>query len=50
MDRKESKFWEMAMVEEMEALDKNVTWDLVKLLARRKLGGSKWMFKKKFKA
>jgi hypothetical protein len=49
-DTKESKFWKKAMVEEMEALDKNVTWDLVKLHAGRKLVGSKWVFKKKFNA
>ena len=35
------------MVEEMEALDKNETWDLVKLPDGRKPIGSKWVFKKK---
>ena len=35
------------MVEEMEYLYKNKTWDLVKLPSGRKLIGSKWLFKKK---
>jgi hypothetical protein len=43
----EGKLWKEAMVEEMESLYKNETWDLVKLLSRRKLVGSKWVFKKK---
>jgi hypothetical protein len=37
MDRKESKVWTKAMVEEMEALDKNVTWDFFKLCVGRKI-------------
>jgi hypothetical protein len=35
------------MDEEMEALDKNESWDLVELLTRRNPIGSKWVFKKK---
>jgi hypothetical protein len=35
------------MVEEMESLYKNETWDLVKLPSGRKPVGSKWVFKKK---
>jgi hypothetical protein len=35
------------MVEEMESLHKNETWDLVKLPSGRKLVNSKWVFKKK---
>ena len=35
------------MVEEMEALDKNESWDLVELPDGRKPIGSKWVFKKK---
>jgi hypothetical protein len=35
------------MVEEMESLYKNETWDLVKLSSGRNLIGSKWVFKKK---
>ena len=31
----------------MAALDKNEAWDLVELLTRRNLIGSKWVFKKK---
>jgi hypothetical protein len=34
------------MVEELEALDKNEAWDLVMLPDRRKLVGSKSVFKK----
>jgi hypothetical protein len=36
------------MVEEVEALDKNEAWDLVKFLSRIKHVGIKWVFKKKF--
>jgi hypothetical protein len=35
------------MVEEMESLYKNETWDLVKLPSGKNLIGSKWVFKKK---
>jgi hypothetical protein len=35
------------MVEEMEALDKNEAWDLVKIYDGRKPIGRKWVFKKK---
>jgi hypothetical protein len=34
----------------MAALDKNEAWDIVEFLVRRKLIGSKWVFKKKFNA
>jgi hypothetical protein len=34
------------MVEEMESLYKNETWDLVKLHSGRNIVGSKWVFKK----
>ena len=46
----ECKLWKNAMVEEMEALDKNEAWDLVELPDGRKLVGSKWGFKKKLNA
>ena len=46
----ECKLWKNAMVEEMEALDKNEAWDLVELSDGRKLVGSKWVFKKKLNA
>jgi hypothetical protein len=45
-----SKLWKKAMVEEMDALDKNEAWDIVELPAGRKLVGSKWLFKKNFNA
>ena len=35
------------MVEDMESLHKNETWDLVKLPSGRNPVGSKWVFKKK---
>jgi hypothetical protein len=35
---------------EMEALDKNVAWDLVEFLTRRNLIDNKWVFKKKLNA
>jgi hypothetical protein len=43
----EGKLWKDAMVEEMEPLHKNHTWNLVELPNGSKLIGSKWMFKKK---
>ena len=46
----ECKLWKNAMVEEMEALDKNEAWDLVELHGGRKPVGSKWVFKKKLNA
>jgi hypothetical protein len=38
------------MVEEMESLQNNETWDLVKLPSGRKLVDCKWVFKKKMNA
>jgi hypothetical protein len=46
----DSKLWKKAIVEEMDALDKNEAWDIVELLAGRKSVGSKWLFKKNFNA
>jgi hypothetical protein len=37
----------MAMVEEIESLDKNEAWDLVDLCTGRKSIGNKWVFKNK---
>jgi hypothetical protein len=42
--------WKSAMVEEMEALQKNSTWDLVELLEGKKTVGCKWVFTVKHKA
>ena len=36
-----------AMVEEMESLSKNKTWDLMELPKVKKPIGCKWVFKKK---
>uniref|UniRef100_A0A2N9EKA6 Integrase catalytic domain-containing protein n=1 Tax=Fagus sylvatica TaxID=28930 RepID=A0A2N9EKA6_FAGSY len=42
--------WKSAMVEEIEALQKNSTWDLVKLPEGKKTVGCKWVFTVKHKA
>jgi hypothetical protein len=47
VDFAKGKLWKDAMVEEMESLHKNETWDLFKLPSGRKLVGRKWVFKKK---
>ena len=36
--------WHSAMIEEMDALTNNGTWDLVRLLAGKKVIGCHWMF------
>ena len=41
--RKDPK-WEKAMVEELEALDKNKTWELVPIPQDKKAVGCKWVF------
>ena len=48
VNSEDSKLWKKAMVEEMDALDKNEAWDIVDLSARRKFVRKKWLFKKKF--
>jgi hypothetical protein len=50
VNSEDSKLWKKAMIEEMDALDKNEAWDIVELPAGRKSVGSKWLFKKKFNA
>jgi hypothetical protein len=50
VDSTEGKIWKDAMVEEMESLHKNETWDLVKLPSGRNHVGIKWVFKKKMNA
>jgi hypothetical protein len=47
IDLAEGKLWKDAMVEEMESLYNNETWDLFKLPSGRNPVGSKWVFKKK---
>ena len=44
---KECNLLKNAMVEEMEALEKNKAWDLVEFPDGRKFVVSKWVFKKK---
>jgi hypothetical protein len=46
----EGRLWKDAMVEEMESLYNNETWDLVELPSGRNPVGSKWVFKKKMNA
>jgi hypothetical protein len=50
VNSEDSKLWKKAMVEEMDALDKNEAWDIVEFPAGRKYVGRKWLFKKKFNA
>lgn len=45
MKGQESSLWMAAMQEEIEALHKNKTWDLVQLPQRRKAIGNKWVYK-----
>ena len=42
--------WKQAMVEEMKALSKNETWELVTPPPDKKLVGCKWIFNVKHKA
>ncbi|XP_021974751.1 uncharacterized mitochondrial protein AtMg00820-like [Helianthus annuus] len=42
--------WVSAMNEEMEALHRNYTWDLVDLPAGRSVVGCKWIYKIKYKS
>jgi hypothetical protein len=50
VDSKDGKLWKKAMVEEMETLYKNVSWDLVELSSKKNLVCRKWMFKNKLNA
>lgn len=45
-----SEAWQAAMNTEIEALEKNNTWDLVPLPPGKKAIGSKWVYKVKLKA
>ena len=42
--------WRLAVMEEVNALEKNGTWDLVSISKNQKLVGCKWLFTVKFKA
>ena len=45
--RKDNDKWLVAMLEEMESLQKNKTWELVKLPKGKKAIGCKWILRKK---
>ena len=45
VDSEDCDLWKKAMVEEMDALDKNEAWNLVQLWT-----GSKWLFKNNLNA
>ena len=42
--------WQFSMDEEMNSLNKNITWELVSLPSRRKLVQCKWLFQTKVSA
>jgi hypothetical protein len=42
----DSKLWKKAMIEEMDALDKNEAWHIVELPSGRKFVGRRWLFRK----
>lgn len=44
-----SKQWEAAMIDELQSLAKNDTWDLVKLPSGRKAIQNKWIYRIKYK-
>ena len=44
------KKWKATMDEEIEAIERNKTWDLVELLDGYKPIGVKWVYKKKMNA
>jgi hypothetical protein len=50
VDSTEGKLWKDAMVKEMDSLQKNETWGLVKLPSGRNPISSKWVLKKKMNA
>ncbi|GJV90694.1 gag-pol polyprotein [Tanacetum coccineum] len=45
LNNPDASFWEEAMQEEMEALHKKKTWELVPLPGGRKPIGNKWVYK-----
>ena len=47
-DAVKSEKWRRAMVLELEAINKNNTWELTKLPERWKNVGVKWIYKTKF--
>ncbi|KAJ4706604.1 Retrovirus-related Pol polyprotein from transposon TNT 1-94 [Melia azedarach] len=46
----ENPKWKLAMVEEMKALQKNSTWEMVELPQGKKTVGCKWVFSVKYKS
>ena len=50
MDLDNNKLWKKEIVEVMDVLDKNETWNLVELFAGIQPIGRKWVFMKKLNA
>ena len=50
MDLDNNKLWKKEIVEVMDALDKNETWNLVEFFVGIKPIGRKWVFMKKLNA
>jgi hypothetical protein len=46
VNSEDSKLWKKAMVEEMDAMDKNEAWDIVEFPAGRKPVGRKWLLRR----
>ena len=42
--------WQKAMHEELQALDDNHTWSIISLPKNKKVVGSRWVYKIKFKS
>jgi hypothetical protein len=47
MEGSNGEKWKEAMNDEMNALAKNATWDLVEIPRNRKIVGCKWVYKLK---
>jgi Reverse transcriptase (RNA-dependent DNA polymerase) len=48
LEATKNSIWQKAMREELEALKKNDTWNIVKLPQNKKLVGCRWIYKIKY--